>query len=190
MHYHIRIICDFNDAYIVAKGKISVRGTNDANKINKNLTFKNSGSFRWCMSKINNTFINNEEDLDIVMPMYNLLEYGNNYSMTLTSLWNCYRDKVSDSANEIDDNDNKINKNKTTTNKFFESKTKIIGSTSNSNNVLDAEVAAPLKCLSNFWKSSDLPLINCEIELDLIWTKNCVISEISKTFRAVGDPPA
>ena len=46
MHYHIRIICDFNDAYIVAKGKISVRGTNDANKINKNLTFKNSGSFR------------------------------------------------------------------------------------------------------------------------------------------------
>ena len=48
------------------------------------------------------------------MLMYNLLEYGNNYSMTLTSLWNCYRDKVSDSANEIDDNDNKINKNKTT----------------------------------------------------------------------------
>ena len=190
MHYHIRIICDFNDAYIVAKGKISVRGTNDANKINKNLTFKNSGSFRWCMSKINNTFINNEEDLDIVMPMYNLLEYGNNYSMTLTSLWNCYRDKVNYSANETDDNDHKINNNKTTTNKFFESKTKIIGSTSNSNNVLDAEVTAPLKYLSNFWKSSDLPLIDCEIKLDLRWTKNCVISEISKTFRAVGDPPA
>ena len=84
------------------------------------------------------------------MPMYNLLEHGNNYSMTLTSLWNCYRDKVNDSANETDDNDHKINNNKTTTNKFFESKTKIIGSTSNSNNVLDAEVAAPLKCLSNF----------------------------------------
>ena len=114
MHYHICIICDFNDAYIFAKGKISIRGTNDPNKINKNLTFKNSGSFRWCISKINNTFINNGEDLDIVMPMYNLLEYGNNYSMTLTSLWNCYRDKVSDSANEIDDNNNKINKNKTT----------------------------------------------------------------------------
>ena len=46
MHYDVCIICDFNDAYIVAKGKISVRGTNDANKINKNLTFKNSGSFR------------------------------------------------------------------------------------------------------------------------------------------------
>ena len=109
--------------------------------------------------------------------------------MTLTSLWNCYRDKVNDSANEIDDNDNKTNNNKTTTNKFFESKTKIIGNVPNSNNVLDAEVAAPLKYLSNFWKSSDFPLINCEIELDLIWTKNCVISEISKTFRAVGDPP-
>ena len=46
MHYHICIICDYNDAYIVAKGKISVRGINDANKINKNLNVKNSASFR------------------------------------------------------------------------------------------------------------------------------------------------
>ena len=121
--------------------------------------------------------------------MYNLLEYGNNYSMTLAGLWNYYRDKVNDSANEIDDNDNKINNNKTTTCIFLESKKKIIGSMPNSNNVLDAEVAAPLKHLSNFWKSSDLALINCEIELGLKWTKKYVISEISRTFRAVGDPP-
>ena len=167
MHYHICIICDYNDAYIVAKGKISVRGTNDANEINKNLNFKNSASFRWYISKINNTFINNAKVLDIVIPMSNLLEYGNNYSMTLTRLWNCYRDKVNDSANEIDDNDNKINNNKTTTNKFFKSKTKIIGSTPNSNNVLDAEVAAPLTYLKIY---------------DLIWTKNCVVSEISKNI--------
>ena len=57
------------------KGRISVRGTNDANKRNKKLTFKNNAPFRSCKSKINNTFIDNAEDFGIVMPMYNLLEY-------------------------------------------------------------------------------------------------------------------
>ena len=59
-----------------------VRGTNDANRINKKITFKNNALFRSCLSKINNTFVDTAEDLDIVMPMYNLLEYSNNYSMT------------------------------------------------------------------------------------------------------------
>ena len=63
--------------------------------------------------------------------------------------------------------------------------TKIKGSTPNDNNTLDVEVFAPLKYLSNFWKSLASPLINCETELDLKWTKNCVIPNISKTFRAV-----
>ena len=60
-----------------------------------------------------------------------------------------------------------IGKNKTTKTESFEYKTKIIGSTSHNNNRLDAEVVVPLKCLSNFWRSYDLLLINCEIELDL-----------------------
>ena len=64
------------------KGTISVTGANNANKINKQLTFKNTAPFRSCVSKINNTFAENLEDLDIVMPMYNLLEYSDNYSMT------------------------------------------------------------------------------------------------------------
>ena len=66
---------DYSDAYIVVKGRISVWGTNDANKRNKKLTFKNNASFRLCILKINNTFIGNAEDFDIVMWMYNLLEY-------------------------------------------------------------------------------------------------------------------
>ena len=73
-----------------------------------------------------------------------------------------------------------INNNKTTTSKSFEYKTKTIGSTSNDNNILDAEFAVPLEYLSNFWKSLDFPLIKCEIEPDLRWMKNCVISEISR----------
>ena len=63
---------------------------------------------------INNTFIDNAEDLDIIMPIYNLLKYSDNYSMTSRSFWNYYRDEVNNSDNEIDDNDNMINSNKTT----------------------------------------------------------------------------
>ena len=63
------------------------------------------------------------------------------------------------------------------------------GSMPKNNNILDAKVVVPLKSLSNFWRSLDLPLINCEIKLDLTWSKNCIISEISRTFRAVGKPP-
>ena len=66
---------------------------------------------------------------------------------------------------------------------------KIIGTTPNNNNILDAEVVAPLKYLSNFWRFLGLPLINCEIEIDLKWTRNCVIPEISRTCRLV-DPNA
>ena len=62
--------------------------------------------------------MDNAEDLDIVIPMYNLLEYSNNFSMTSRSLWKYYRDEVNDSADEIDDNDNMINKKKTATSKY------------------------------------------------------------------------
>ena len=81
------------------------------------------------------TFIDNAEYLDIVMPMYNLLEYSDNYSMTSGSFWNYYRDKVDDVANENndddddddDDDDYRVNNEKKTTSKSFEYKTKIIG---------------------------------------------------------------
>ena len=82
---------NYSDAYIVVKGTITVEGTNDANKRNKNLNFKNNAPFRSCISKINNTFIDNGEDLDIAMPMYNLLEFSNNYSMTSRIFWNYYK---------------------------------------------------------------------------------------------------
>ena len=82
---------NYSDAYIVVKGTITVEGTNDANKRNKNLNFKNNAPFRSCISKSNNTFIDNGEDLDIAMPMYNLLEFSNNYSMTSGIFWNYYK---------------------------------------------------------------------------------------------------
>ena len=72
-------LCDFSDAYIVVKGDITLEGDNNANKRNKNFIFKNNASFVNCISKINGVKINNVEDLDIVMPMYNLLEYSKKY---------------------------------------------------------------------------------------------------------------
>ena len=120
---------DYSDAYIVVKGRISVTGNNAANRRNKKLTFKNNAPFRSCISKINNAFINNAEDPDIVMPMYNLFEYSNNHSMTLGSLWNYYGDEVNDSANENNNANNfRINNNKTTASKSFEYKEKLIES--------------------------------------------------------------
>ena len=150
------------------KGRISVTGTDNANRRNKKITFKNNAPFRSCISKINNTFIGNAEDLDIVMPMYNLLEYSGNYSMTSGSLWNYYRDEINDSANENKcANNYRINNNKTATSKSFEYQTKLIESTPNNNSSLNAEVVVPLKDFSNVWRSLDLPLMSCEIELDL-----------------------
>ena len=106
--------------------------------------------------------------------------------MTLGSLWNYYRDEVNDSAEENNDANNfGINNNKTATSKSFEYRTKLIGHTPNNKSGLDTEVVLPLRYLSNFWRSLNLPLINCEIELDLPRSKYCVISKISRTSRAV-----
>ena len=88
-------LCDFSNAYIVVKGNITLAGDNDANKRNKNLAFKNNGQFINCISKINGVKTDNAEDLDVVMPMYNLLEYSKNYRKTTGSLLNCYRDEPS-----------------------------------------------------------------------------------------------
>ena len=170
-------LCDYCDAYIVVKGTVTATGTNNANKRNKRLTFKNNAPFRSCISKINNPFEENIEDLDIIS-MYNLLEYSDNYSMTSGSLWNYSRDEVNDSADE-NKNNIRTNNNKTTTSKSFQYKTKII---TNNNNILDTKVVIPLKNLSKFWRSLDIPFINCEIELDLRWTKNCIISEYIKNI--------
>ena len=87
-------LCDFSDAYIVVKENITVTAPDNA-KRNKSVAFKNNAPFINCISKINGIKIDNAEDLDVVMPMYNLLEYSKNYRKTTGSLWNYYRDKPS-----------------------------------------------------------------------------------------------
>ena len=88
-------LCDFSDAYIVVEGDITLEGDNDANKRNKNLAFKNNAPFINCISKTNGVKTDNVEDLDVVMPMNDLLEYSKNYRETTGSLWNYYSDEPS-----------------------------------------------------------------------------------------------
>ena len=105
-------------------------------------------------------------------------------------MWNYYRDEANDSAIENNDANNyRIKNNKTRTSKSFEYKAKLIGTTPYNNSKLNAKVVVSLKCLSNFWWSLDLSLIDCETELDLTRSKNCVISEISRTPQVRRDNP-
>ena len=103
---------------------------------------------------------------------------------------NYHRGEVNDPADETDNNDNMIN-NKTTTSKSFKYNTKITGKTPINTTRLNAEVVVPLIYFSNVWRSLNLPLNNCKKELDLSWSKECIITEVSRTFKTVdpnGDP--
>ena len=169
-------LCDFSDAYIVVKENITLEGDNYANKWNKNLAFKNNAPFISCISKIDGVQINNAEHLDIVMSMYNLLEYSKNYRKATGSLWNYYRDEPSNPLSSDSES--------------FKYKTSIVGKTPEDNDSLtNAKVVIPLKHLSNFWRSLNIPLINCEVELILTWSKNCVLADMTRR-NAQGDNPA
>ena len=178
-------LCDFSDAYIVVKGNITVvkkiftvdgfealnntadnaTATNNANNNafgDKKLVFKNNAPFINCILKINGVKIDNAEDLDVVMPMYNLLEYSKNYRKTTGSLWNYYRDEPNSST----DNDNITHS--ILNSKSFDYKANFISSVTNNNLIKnDVKIVIPLKHLSNFWKNLNMPLINCEVELIL-----------------------
>ena len=95
------------------------------------------------------------------MPMYSLIEYSDNYSKTSGSLWQYYKD---------DPNDN------ITQSESFKSKIKITGKTPAAGNTKNVEIAVSLKYLSNFWRTFEMLLINCEVNLILTWSSNCVIS--------------
>ena len=159
-------LCDYADAYIFVKGRITISGAGDdatarqLDERNKGVTFKNCAPFTKCITRTNNTDTNNAQDIDIVMPMYNLIEYSDNSSTTSGSLWQYYKD---------DPNDNLANS------KSFKYKVKIMGKTPQDGNTKDVEILVPLKYLSNFWRTLEMSLINCEVELILTWSKNCVI---------------
>ena len=167
-------LCDYADAYILVKGTITITGAgnDDAEKQlderNKGVIFKNCAPFTKCISIINNTEIDNTKDIYIVMPMYNVIEYSDHYSKTSGSLWQYYRDDLNDNI---------------THSESFKSKIKIAGKTLTTGNTKDVEIILPLKYLSNFWRTLKMPLINCEVNLILTWSSDCVISSATGEIK-------
>ena len=125
------------------------------------MVFKNCAPFTICISEINNTQVDNAKDIDIVMTMYNLIEYSDNYAKTLGILWQYYRDELNDNLADSES---------------FKFKVKITGKTPAADNEKDVEIMVPLKYLSNFWRTLELLLINCEVNLILTWSSTCVIT--------------
>ena len=165
-------LCDYSDAYILVKGTISVNNTAAqgaaANNANKKVIFKNCAPFTNCISEINNTQIDNAKDTDIVMPVYNLIEYSDNYAKTTGSLWQYCKDIPARNNGAI------IIFAENNLTDSFNFKVKITGQTGD-DGTKDVEIMVPLKYLSNFWRTLEMPLINCEVNLILTWTPTCVL---------------
>ena len=127
------------------------------------MVFKNNAPFINCVLKINGVKINNAEDLGVVMPMYNLLEYSKNYRKTTGSLRNYYRDEPNSGTDANNITHSILNSTS------FDYKANFIEDSITQNNLTknDVKIVVPLKHLSNFWRSLNIPLINCEIELIL-----------------------
>ena len=140
-------LCDFSDAYIVVKETITVTEPNNA-KRNKSVAFKNNAPFINCISKINGVQIDNAEDLDVVMPMYNLLEYSKNYWKITGSLWNYYRNE---SSNPLSSNSQSIKYKTSITGNTYNLGAGDAGYDANKVGKNESEVVIPLKhFLENF----------------------------------------
>ena len=167
-------LCDYSDAYILVKGNITVNNTAAdgaaANNTNKKVIFKNCAPFTDCISKINNTQIDNAEYTDIVMPMYNLIEYSDNYSKTSGSLWQYCKDIPA-----VNNNGDIVDFNGANATDSFNFKTKITGQTDNNGRINNVEIMVPLKYLINFLRTLEIPLINWEVNLILTWPVDCVM---------------
>ena len=127
-------LCDYADAYILVNGTITVTSQNVIRdkKKNRPLILKNNAPFISCITRINGELIEDADDLDIVMPMYNLLEYSKNYRKTIGSFYHYYRDELSDDPDNANhDNIKVVNSN------AFKYKNKITGNTYNVLNTAD-----------------------------------------------------
>ena len=162
-------LCDYKNDCILVKGDITATAAPATQVV-----FKHCVPFTKCITKIDWAATDNAENLDLVMPSYNLIEYSSNYSETTGNLWFYSKGETNNFDNNIWDIDQV---------KSFTYKAKILGNTeaqsppNNANGILEnATIPVPLKYLSNFWRSLEMPLINCKVELKLKWTKYCVLS--------------
>ena len=154
-------MCDYAKAYILVNGTIRAAAADNDTR----LALKNCAPFTKCNLEINDEHVDTAENLDIVMPMYNLIEYSDNYQDSSATLYQYKLDEPPETdavANLAVGNSNS-----------FKYNVELLG-----NPVLDgaiakrnAKVVVPLKYLSNFFRSLELPFINCKIKLNLTWKK-------------------
>ena len=167
-------LCDYADAYILVKWTITINvaKNDDAAKRlderNKGVIF-NCVPFTKYISRINNTDIDTAWDIDIVIPMYNLIEYSDNYSKTCGSLWQYYKDDPKDNITQSES---------------FKSKIKIRGKTLAAGNTKEVEIEiSGIKIFSNFWRALKMSLISCEANLMLTWSRDWIITNSTRAGK-------
>ena len=158
-------MCDYAEAYILVDGTIRAAAAN----ANTRLALKNCVPFTKCNLEINDEHVDAAENLDIVMPMYNLIEYSDNYQDSSATLYQYKRDEPPEGdpiPNYVVDNSSS-----------FKYKVELLGDPVVANNIArrNVKVVVPLKYLNNFFRSLEMPLINCEIKLNLTWKKMRII---------------
>ena len=132
-----------------------------------NVAFKNCAPFTRCVTHINDEHVENAENLDIIMPMYNLIEYSDNYAGSFGSLYQFKRDEspINDAGNS-----NNVALDKSTSFKYKASLLRKAADADGNDRLLkNTKIYVPLKYLSNFFRSLELPLIECKIHLALNW---------------------
>ena len=159
-------LCDFSNAFILVTGNVTVNASDDTD-----VTFKNCAPFSTCKTVINDVFVDRAEHIYIAMPMYNLIEFSDNYSDTSGSLWQFKRNEVPANNADLTINDSQL----------FKYQAALVGKKSTNAKdgdsfVEDTKIVVPLNYLSNFWGSLEMPLINCKVYLELNWIEDCILS--------------
>ena len=159
-------LCDYAEAYILINGTIRATSA-DANT---RLALKDCAPFTKCNLEINDEHVDTAGNLDITMPMYNLIEYSDNYQDSSATLYQYKRDEPPEDDAVADltaDNSSSL--------KY---KISLLDNPVVANNIarINVKVVIPLKYLSNFFRSLEMPLLNCKIKLNLTWKKECVLS--------------
>ena len=159
-------LCDYAEAYILIDGDIRAEQPN----ANTRLALKNCAPFTKRNLEINDEHVDTAENLDITMPMYNLIEYSDNYQDSSATLYQYKRDEPPEA--------NAINDLTTDTSSSFKYKVSLLGNPVLAGNITkrSVKVVVPLKYLSNFVRSLEMPLVNCKIKLNSTWKKECVLS--------------
>ena len=163
-------MCDYAEAYILVDGTVRAVAANGAGAAAVRLALKNCAPFTKLNLGVNDEHVDAAENLDMVIPIHNLIEYSDNYQDSSATLYQYKRDEPPEAAANAD-----LAANNSSS---FKYKVNLLGTPVPTNLIVkrNLRIVVPLKYLSNFFRSLEMPLINCKIKLNLTWKKECVLS--------------